>query len=101
MGASILNNPPFEIKALTSNVKHFKRALKTVLYFHSFYSIQEYFDLNNHKLLLHGSILRLFGVYSILYSNLNMCLSLYVVSYMPMNSYLFCVSIFIILLFCN
>jgi len=49
MGVSILNNLPFEIKALTSNVKYFKRALKTFLYFHSFYSIQEYFDLNNHK----------------------------------------------------
>jgi len=101
VGASILNNLPFEIKALTSNVKHFKRALKSILYFHSFYSIQEYFDLNNHKLLLHGSSLCLFGVYSRFYSNLNMFLSLYVVSYMAMNSYLFYVSIFIILLFCN
>ena len=49
MGVSILNNLPFEIKASTINVKHFKRALKTFLYFHSFYSIQEYFDLNNRK----------------------------------------------------
>ena len=101
MGASILNNLPFEIKAFTSNVKYFKRVLKTVLYFHSFSSIQEYFDLNNHKLLLHGYILRLFGVYSILYSSLNMFLSLYDVSCMAVNSYLFYVSIFIILLFCN
>lgn len=49
MGVSILHNLPFEIKALTNNVKHFKRVLKTFLYFHSFYSIQEYFDLNNRK----------------------------------------------------
>jgi len=49
VGVSILNNLPFEIKALTSKVNHFKRALKIFLYFHSFYSIQEYFDLNNHK----------------------------------------------------
>ena len=46
-------------------------------------------------------MLHLFGVYSIFYSNLNIFLSLYVVSYMAMNSYLFYMSVFIILLFYN
>jgi hypothetical protein len=49
MGVSILNNLPFEIKVLTSNVKQFKKNLKTFIYFHSLYSLQEYFDLNSHK----------------------------------------------------
>jgi hypothetical protein len=47
MNIRICKSLHFEIKALTYNVKQFKRALNN--YFHSFYSLQEYFDLNNHK----------------------------------------------------
>ena len=73
MGSTIFNNLTFEIKALTNNVKQFKKALKNCLYFHSFYSLQEYFDLNNIHNYYMVLILHLFSVYSIFYSNL-LCL---------------------------
>jgi len=44
-------------------------------------------------------ILHLFGVYNKFYSNLNMFLLLYAVYYIVNRSYLYYVSIFIILLF--
>lgn len=49
MGTRICNSLPAEMKALTNNVVRFKRAVNNFLYFHSFCSLQEYFDLNNHK----------------------------------------------------
>jgi len=49
MGIRIFNSLPIEMKALTNNVIWLKRAFNSFLYFHSFCSLQEYFDLNNHK----------------------------------------------------
>ena len=46
-------------------------------------------------------ILRLFGVYSIFYSNVNMFLLLYVAYCIVNRSYLYYMSIFIILFFYN
>ena len=43
------NKLPFKTNALVNNVKLYKIALKHFLYFHSFYSLQEYFDLKNYK----------------------------------------------------
>jgi len=96
MGSRIFNNLPFEIKALTNNVKQFKRAFKDFLYFHSFYLLQEYLDLNNIRNYYIVLILCLFGVYSIFYSNLTIFLSFYIVSYIVTSSNFFYMSIFII-----
>ena len=101
MGTRIFNNLPLEIKALTNNVKQFKRAFKNFLYFHSFSLLQEYLDLNNTHNNYIVLILCLFGVYSIFYSKLTMFLSFYIVSYIVTSSYLFYMSIFIILLYYN
>jgi hypothetical protein len=55
MGIKIFYSYPFEIMVLTNNVKWLKRTLNNFLYFHSFCSLKEYIDLNNHKSILHGS----------------------------------------------
>jgi hypothetical protein len=45
-GIRVFNNLPSQIKDLSHNRNQFKRALKNVLYFHSFYILDEYFNYN-------------------------------------------------------
>ena len=42
----VFNSLPSQIEELCHNRKQFKRALKNVLYFHSFYNLDEYFSCN-------------------------------------------------------
>jgi hypothetical protein len=42
----MFNSLPSQIKDLSHNGKQFKRALKNFLYFHSFYTLDEYFSCN-------------------------------------------------------
>jgi hypothetical protein len=70
MGIRCFHNLPFEIKALV-NVKVYKIALKNFLYLHSFYSLQEYFDLKHYKWILH------FIVFSLVSNQWNVFISSY------------------------
>jgi hypothetical protein len=45
-GIRAYNNLPKNIKDLSHNVRHFKRALKAFSQTHSFYSLEAYFDPN-------------------------------------------------------
>jgi len=45
-GIKVFNNLPSQIKDLSHNRNQFKRALKNFLYFHSFYTLDEYFSCN-------------------------------------------------------
>jgi hypothetical protein len=45
-GIRVFNSLPFQIKELCHNINQFKYALKNVLYFHSFYILDEYFSCN-------------------------------------------------------
>jgi len=42
----VFNSLPSQIKDLSHNRNHFKHALKNFLYFHSFYTLDEYFNCN-------------------------------------------------------
>jgi len=46
-GIRAYNNLPKNIKDLSHNVKHFKRVLKAFFQMHSFYSLEEYFNLKS------------------------------------------------------
>jgi hypothetical protein len=86
------------MKALTNNVKWFKRTFFTFIHSVHYRNILTEIIISNYYMVL---ILRLFGVYSVFYSNLYMFLLLYVVYYIVNRSYLYYMSIFIILLFHN
>ena len=45
-GIRVFNSLPSEIKELYHNRNQYKRALKNFLYFHSFYTLDEYFSYN-------------------------------------------------------
>jgi hypothetical protein len=45
-GIKVFNNLPQSIKNLSNDTKQFKSALKNYLHAHSFYSIDEYFNVN-------------------------------------------------------
>jgi hypothetical protein len=45
-GIKVFNNLPSQIKDLSHNRNQFKCALKNFLYFHSFYTLNEYFNYN-------------------------------------------------------
>jgi hypothetical protein len=45
-GIKVFNSLPSQIKDLSHNRNQFKRALKYFLYFHSFYTLGEYFSCN-------------------------------------------------------
>jgi len=45
-GIKIFNNLLQSIKNLSNNPKQFKSALKNYLYAHSFYCVEEYFNVN-------------------------------------------------------
>jgi hypothetical protein len=45
-GIKMCNSLPSQIKDLSHNRNKFKRALKNLLYFHSFYTLDEYFSCN-------------------------------------------------------
>jgi len=45
-GMRVFNSLPSQIKELCHNRNQFKRALKNFLYFHSFYTLDEYFSCN-------------------------------------------------------
>jgi hypothetical protein len=45
-GPRVFNNLPSQIKGLSHNRNKFKCALKNILYFHSFYTLDEYFNYN-------------------------------------------------------
>jgi len=45
-GLKVFNSLPSQIKDLFHNRNRFKRALKNFLYFHSFYTLDEYFSCN-------------------------------------------------------
>jgi len=45
-GIRVFNSLPSQIKELCLNRSQFKRALKKFLYFHSFYTLDEYFSCN-------------------------------------------------------
>jgi hypothetical protein len=45
-GIKVFNNPLQSIKNLCDNPKQFKSALKNYLYAHSFYCLEEYFNIN-------------------------------------------------------
>jgi hypothetical protein len=47
-GIKVFNNHPQSLKKLTTNSKQFKIALKHYLYTHSFYSIDEYLNVNKY-----------------------------------------------------
>jgi len=46
-GIRVFNSLPSQINELYHNRSHFKRALKKFLYFHLFYTLNEYFSCNN------------------------------------------------------
>jgi hypothetical protein len=50
MGITVFNSLPAPIKNLSHNIE-FKSALKSFLYFHSFYTSDEYFNYKNYYLL--------------------------------------------------
>jgi hypothetical protein len=95
MGIRIFNSLPFEMKALTSNLKQFR----DLRMFHSMH----YMNILTKKISNYCMVLILhpFGVCSVFYSNLNTFLSFYIVSYIVTSSYFFNVSVFSILLFYN
>jgi hypothetical protein len=45
-GIKVFNNLPQSINNLSNDTKQFKSVLKNYLYAHSFYSIDEYFNVN-------------------------------------------------------
>jgi hypothetical protein len=45
-GIKVFNGLPFQITDLSHNRNQFKHALKNFLYFHSFYTLDEYFSFN-------------------------------------------------------
>jgi hypothetical protein len=45
-GIKVFNSLPSQIKVLSHNRNQFKSALKNFLYFHSFYTLDEYFSCN-------------------------------------------------------
>ena len=45
-GMKVFNSLPSQIKELSHNKKQFKRALKYFLYFHSFYTLDQYLSCN-------------------------------------------------------
>jgi len=45
-GIKVFNSLPSQIKNLSHSRNQFKRALKNFLYFHSFYTLDEYFSCN-------------------------------------------------------
>ena len=45
-GTGVFNSLPSQIKELCHNRNQFKSALKRVVYFHSFYNLDEYFSCN-------------------------------------------------------
>jgi len=45
-GIKVFNSLPSQIKDLSHNGNQFKGALKNFLYFHSFYTLDEYFSCN-------------------------------------------------------
>jgi hypothetical protein len=45
-GIKLFNNLPIQIKRLTNGIKLFKLAVKELLIFHSFYTLEEYFETN-------------------------------------------------------
>jgi len=45
-GIRVFNSLPSQIKELCHNRNQFKHALKNFLYFHSFYTLDEYFSCN-------------------------------------------------------
>jgi hypothetical protein len=45
-GIKVFNNLPQSIKILSNDTKQFKSALKNYLHAHSFYFIDEYFNVN-------------------------------------------------------
>jgi hypothetical protein len=45
-GIKVFNNLPQSIKNLSNDTKQFKSALENYLHAHSFYSIDEYFNVN-------------------------------------------------------
>ena len=45
-GIRVFNSLPCQIKDLSHNRNQFKCALKNFLYFHSFYTLDEYFNCN-------------------------------------------------------
>jgi hypothetical protein len=45
-GMKLFNHLPLQIQRLPNEIKLFKSALKIILTLHSFYSVEEYFELN-------------------------------------------------------
>jgi hypothetical protein len=45
-GIKVFNSLPTQIKDLSRNINQFKRAPKNFLHFHSFYTLDEYFNCN-------------------------------------------------------
>jgi hypothetical protein len=50
-GIKVFNRLPVPIKQLSHDTKQFKMALKSFLYLHSFYSLNEYFKYNAYYIL--------------------------------------------------
>ena len=46
IGIRVFNSLPYQTKELCHNRTQFKRALKNFLYFHSFYTLDEYISYN-------------------------------------------------------
>ena len=44
IGIKVFNHLPQSLKALSHNPKQFRSSLKRFLYYHSFYSIEEYYE---------------------------------------------------------
>ena len=51
LGLKAFNHLPRHIKSLANDMKSFKTSLKRFLYHHSFYSIEEYYEYNDDKVM--------------------------------------------------
>jgi hypothetical protein len=53
MGIKVFSSLPVPIKDLSHNIEQFKSALKSLLYFHSFCTVDEYFNFYYVELFVH------------------------------------------------